>query len=304
MAHTSNHVGALSVLGLHKRFGETVAVSNVSFSVQPGHIFGFVGSNGAGRSTTMRIILGVLAADRGDVTLAGKAVDSEVRRRIDYMPEEQGLYPKMQVDDQLTYLARLHDMSTTDASSSAAYWTERLGISGRRGHNVSELSLGNQQRVRLAAALVHDPAVLVLDEPFSGLDQIAVDVMSEVLLEKASARVSIIFSSHQLNLVQQLCDSVGIIAKGQLMTQGTADELRRRNGLRLEMEAPRTPAGWADNIPGVTTREYGATTILSGDTNIDGQLVLKAALKSGPVHHFPTVVPELSEMYREVVAAS
>lgn len=304
MAHTSSPVGALTVLGLHKRFGESVAVEDVSFSIEPGHIFGFVGSNGAGKSTTMRIILGVLAADRGEVTLAGKVVDSEVRRHIGYMPEERGLYPKMQVGEQLTYLARLHGMSTIDARASSEYWTERLGISGRRGDDVGELSLGNQQRVQLAAALVHDPAVLVLDEPFSGLDPIAVDVMSEVLLEKAGAGVPIIFSSHQLDLVQRLCDSVGIIAKGQLVAQGTVDELRRRSGLRLEIQAPDAPFGWADNIPGITTREYGATTILSGAADIDDQLVLKAALSSGPVHHFSTVVPELSEMYREVVAAS
>lgn len=158
----------LTIDNLTKRYGSTVALDGASFDVRPGELFGFVGSNGAGKTTTMRIILGVLAADSGEVRLDGETIDLDVRRTIGYMPEERGLYPKMKVGKQLSYLAQLHGLSKSEASAAVQRWTERLGIAERVGDAVDSLSLGNQQRVQLAAALVHDPKVLVLDEPFSG----------------------------------------------------------------------------------------------------------------------------------------
>lgn len=294
----------LAVESLNKRFGDLVALRDMSFAVEPGEIFGFVGSNGAGKSTTMRIILGVLAADSGRVTFAGRDVDADVRRRIGYMPEERGLYPKMKVGEQLIYLARLHGLSNADARERTAYWTERLGIDSRIGDNVSDLSLGNQQRVQLAAALVFDPDVLVLDEPFSGLDPVAVDVMSDVLTEKAQQGVPVIFSSHQLDLVQRLCDTVGIIAKGEMRALGSVEELRRSGGVHLEVEAPAAPPGWADGLPGVARTEYGATTVLAVVDGHDDQQILRTALATGPVHRFATTTSELTELFREVVTAS
>lgn len=203
----------LTINGVSKRYGDVVALDDVTFEVRPGELFGFVGSNGAGKTTTMRIVLGVLAADSGEVRLDSRPVDLDVRRTIGYMPEERGLYPKMKVGAQLSYLARLHGLSRSDADAAVARWTGRLGIAERVDDAVDALSLGNQQRVQLAAALVHDPKVLVLDEPFSGLDPVAVDVMSDVLIEKAETGVPVIFSSHQLDLVQRLCHRVGIISK-------------------------------------------------------------------------------------------
>ena len=179
----------------------------------------------------MRIALGVLAADAGEVRWNGRAIDLDTRRRIGYMPEERGLYPRMKVLDQLVYLAELHGMSTNDAHTSAENWIARLGLRDRRTDEVQRLSLGNQQRVQLAAALVHDPDVLVLDEPFSGLDPVAVDVMSQVLREKASAGVPVVFSSHQLDLVERLCDRVGIVSAGTMVAVGTVDELRSGGGV-------------------------------------------------------------------------
>ncbi|MBM7368217.1 ABC transporter ATP-binding protein [Gordonia hydrophobica] len=301
---TSTAPDGLAVVGLDKRFGDLVALRDMTFTVRPGEIFGFVGSNGAGKSTTMRIILGVLAADAGAVTVGGRAVDADARRRIGYMPEERGLYPKMKVGEQLVYLARLHGLTKTQAQERTAYWTDRLGIEGRIDDNVSDLSLGNQQRVQLAAALVFDPDVLVLDEPFSGLDPVAVDVMSDVLVEKSRQGVPVIFSSHQLDLVQRLCDTVGIIAKGEMRALGTVDELRRSGGVRLEVDAPAAATGWADALPGVDAAEYGPTTVLSVADGYDDQQILTAALASGPVHRFTAVTPELTELFREVVTAS
>ena len=189
----------LEIDHLTKRFGDVVALDDMAFEAYAGEIFGFVGANGAGKTTTMRIALGVLAADRGEVRWAGKPLDERSRRRIGYMPEERGLYPRMKVGEQLAYLARLHGLSAAAAGRAVDEWTERLGVAARRGDDVQKLSLGNQQRVQLAAALVHDPDILVLDEPFSGLDPVAVDVMSEVLRAKADAGVPVVFSSHQLD---------------------------------------------------------------------------------------------------------
>lgn len=296
--------GALVVDGLHKRYGDLIALHDMTFSVNPGEIFGFVGSNGAGKSTTMRIILGVLAADAGAVLLADRPIDLATRRRIGYMPEERGLYPKMKVGDQLKFLARLHGMSAGQADDAAHRWTERLGVAERFGDNVGDLSLGNQQRVQLAAALVHDPTVLVLDEPFSGLDPVAVDVMSDVLKEKAAEGIPVIFSSHQLDLVQRLCDRVGIIAKGQMRALGAVDDIRARGGITLEIVGPRADIRWADGLPGVVDATYGETTLLQLDPAIaDDQQILSTALTAGPVHRFATSTPSLTDMYREVVSA-
>ncbi|MEP9395244.1 ATP-binding cassette domain-containing protein [Gordonia sp. VNQ95] len=295
---------SLIIDGLHKRYGDVIALRDMTFTVRPGEIFGFVGSNGAGKSTTMRIILGVLAADSGTVTLGDRPIDLATRRRIGYMPEERGLYPKMKVGEQLRFLARLHGLTAADAADSARRWTERLGVAARFDDNVSDLSLGNQQRVQLAAALIADPAVLVLDEPFSGLDPVAVDVMSDVLKEKAAEGIPVIFSSHQLDLVQRLCDRVGIVASGEMRALGTVDDLRARGGMTLEVAGPGIDTPWADGIPGVLEAAYGQTTLLRVDpATIDDQAVLAAALRTGPVHRFATSTPSLTDMFREVVSA-
>ncbi|GAC53035.1 MULTISPECIES: ABC transporter ATP-binding protein [Gordonia] len=293
----------LIVDGLHKRYGDLVALRDMTFHVEPGEIFGFVGSNGAGKSTTMRIILGVLSADAGEVRLGDRPIDLDLRRRIGYMPEERGLYPKMKVGEQLTFLARLHGMNTADAEESVRRWTDRLGVGARYDDNVADLSLGNQQRVQLAAALVHDPEVLVLDEPFSGLDPVAVDVMSDVLKEKAAEGIPVIFSSHQLDLVQRLCDRVGIVARGEMRALGTVDALRSRDGITLEVTGPRSDVAWADALPGVRGVDYGETTRLLVDPDVaDDQQILSAALDHGPVHRFTTSTPSLTDLFREVVS--
>jgi ABC-2 type transport system ATP-binding protein len=196
----------------------------VSFAVEPGQMFGFVGPNGAGKTTTMRIVMGVLAADAGEVRWNGEPLHMRMRARFGYMPEERGLYPKMRVKPQLSYFAALHGVDDPDAS--ADRWIERLGLTERAGDRVEELSLGNQQRVQLAAALVHEPELLVLDEPFSGLDPVGVDVLSGVLLDYARTGVPVVFSSHQLELVERLCEAVAIIKDGRLVASGPVEQLR------------------------------------------------------------------------------
>jgi ABC-2 type transport system ATP-binding protein len=293
----------LEIDGVSKRYGEVVAVEDMTFDVRAGELFGFVGSNGAGKTTTMRIILGVLEADAGEVRWAGQPLTLQTRRQIGYMPEERGLYPKMKVGEQLTYLARLHGVPPEVAGRSVRSWTERLGVAGRLDDEVQKLSLGNQQRVQLAASLVHDPRILVLDEPFSGLDPVAVDVMSKVLREKADEGIPVVFSSHQLDLVERLCDRVGIVRDGQMVAAGRVDEMRAGDTVRLAVVAPQAKPGWADGLPGVRSATYlDSTTLVTLDRAADDQAVLRAALETGPVHEFAERRPSLAELFRGVVS--
>ncbi|MBK1785438.1 ABC transporter ATP-binding protein [Prauserella cavernicola] len=292
----------LEIDRVSKRFGKVTALDSVTFDVRPGELFGFVGSNGAGKTTTMRIVLGVLAADSGEVRFDGAAVTHETRTRIGYLPEERGLYPKMKVLDQLVYLAQLHGFSANEAHRGAESWIERLGLAERRGDEVQKLSLGNQQRVQLAAALVHEPDVLVLDEPFSGLDPIAVDVMSDVLREKAATGVPVVFSSHQLDLVERLCDRVGIIRSGQIVACDSVSGLTAGAASRITVLAPDAPAGWAAHLPGVRVlSENGDGTLVELAPDIDDQTVLAAALATGPVREFTRHHPSLTELFRSAV---
>jgi ABC-2 type transport system ATP-binding protein len=296
------HHRGLEIDGVSKRYGTVVALQDMTFEVGPGELFGFVGSNGAGKTTTMRIALGVLAADAGEVRWGGQPVTLATRRRIGYMPEERGLYPRMKVAEQLVYLARLHGLTPRDAARSVDTWLERLGVAARRDDEVIKLSLGNQQRVQLAAALVHDPAILVLDEPFSGLDPVAVDVMSQVLREKCAIGVPAVFSSHQLDLVERLCDRVGIVRAGHMVACGAIDELRAGATEQLVVHAPSASDGWAAGLPGVTVRgRDNGRTVLELAPGTDDQAVLRAALATGPVHEFARTRPSLTDLFRNVV---
>jgi len=235
----------------------------------------------------------------------GRPVDQEIRRRIGYMPEERGLYPKMRVGEQVTYFARLHGLDAGAAARASEEWTGRLGLGERRGDPVEKLSLGNQQRVQLAAALVSRPEVLILDEPFSGLDPVGVDSLAEGLADQARQGVPVVFSSHQLDLVERLCDSVGILARGRMVATGTVEELRRREaGRLLRVVVPDAAHGWAAALPGVrVVSEQAGDTLLELAAGADDQSVLAAAVRTGRVTHFAWREPTLVELFREVVAA-
>ena len=288
----------IEIRDLHKRFGNVQALDGMSFTVHGGEMYGFVGSNGAGKSTTMRIALGVLAADSGEVLLDGHPLDDNTRRRIGYMPEERGLYGKEKILDQLVFLAKLHGVDSTSAKRRGTELLEELGLGERVGDKLDDLSLGNQQRVQLAASLIHDPDILVLDEPFSGLDPVAVDVMSTMLTDRARAGVPVIFSSHQLDLVQRLCDRIGIVTRGRMVAEGTVDELRARGPIRFKVGT--TARGW---IPeGVMPIDDSADHVIVETTSTDNdQRILQAAMAAGPVHEFTRVVPDLAELFKEVV---
>lgn len=283
-------------------YGTTVALDDVSFTVRPGELFGFVGANGAGKTTAMRIIMGVLSADSGTVTWRGSQPSRDTLRSFGYMPEERGLYQKMKVADQVEYFGRLYGMAAPDARKSADAWIERLGLAERRNDEVQALSLGNQQRAQLAVALVHDPQVLILDEPFSGLDPLAVDALAGVLAEKRDAGAPIIFSSHQLDLVERISDAVGIISSGRIVATGPVDDVREREGRsRLRVELRDAPPGWMDRLPGrVVDRPNPRIALLEPD-GADDQDVLRTAMAAGRLEHFGWERPTLSEIFREVV---
>jgi ABC-2 type transport system ATP-binding protein len=291
----------LNVDAVSRSFGDRQVLKDVSFAVTAGRITGFVGANGAGKTTTMRIILGVLAADSGQVTWRGAALDRPTRQRFGYLPEERGLYPKMSVTDQIVYLGQLHGMSRDDARRRTAELLDRLGLAERADDHVEKLSLGNQQRVQVAAALVHDPEVLVLDEPFSGLDPLAVETVLAVLRERASAGAPVLFSSHQLELVERLCDDLVIIADGMIRAAGSRAELRASYAEPRYAIEVAADAGWLRDQPGVTLVDLdGPRAVFDLATGADDQEVLRAALARGPVHSFGPVQPSLTEIFREV----
>jgi ABC-2 type transport system ATP-binding protein len=293
----------LELKDLTRRYGDLVALDDLSFTVREGQLFGFVGPNGAGKTTAMRIVLGVLEPDAGQVRWRGQPMTDEMRKRVGYMPEERGLYPKMRVRDQLEYFARLHGLPATEAGDAADYWIERLGVAERAGDRVEQLSLGNQQRVQLAAALVHNPEVLVLDEPFSGLDPVGVDVLAEVLAERAAEGIPVIFSSHQLELVERLCEAVAIINHGRLVAAGPVEELRSSGGeRRYQVEVVDAATDWTASLEGVTVLEKRNGRVVLAVEG-DEQRVLDAARAAGRVVQFSAVQPTLAQLFRQAVQA-
>ncbi len=294
--------GALEINGISKRYGDVVALDGLSLEVPSGEVFGFVGRNGAGKTTAMRIVLGVLDADEGEVRFAGAPLTFEARRRIGYMPEERGLYPKMRLAEQLAYLGELHGMGQVAAGAAARAWLERFGLTDRGNDDVQSLSMGNQQRVQLAAALVFDPIMLVLDEPFSSLDPVAVDVMSAVLREQADAGLPVIFSSHELELVERICDRIAIVNRGKVVAHGTVAELRAGAAERRLVDVPNAAAGWGEDLKGTTlVSRDGSALLFEIDPGTDDQALLQAALATGPVREFHRVEPSLGDIFRTVL---
>jgi ABC-2 type transport system ATP-binding protein len=294
----------LEIVGLHKSFGSTVALAGVSLRVLDGEMVGFVGANGAGKTTAMRIAMGLLAADSGAVRWCGEPVSNARRRRFGYMPEERGLYPKMRVQEQIAYFAELHGRPHAQAVADAAELLVRMDVKAEPTDRVQDLSLGNQQRVQLAAALISEPELLILDEPFSGLDPVGVDTMAAVLAERRATGVGVLFSSHQLELVERLCDRVVIIRNGTVIADGTLDELRAAETDRLlEVVVDAADVGWLNGVPAAVVERDGNRLMLRLADPADDQRVLAAAAGAGRVERFGWQQPSLAALYREAVNA-
>ena len=290
----------LSVRNISKRFGDVIALTDVSFDVAPGRIVGFLGRNGAGKTTTMRTVFGLVSPDTGTITYNGEVIDQTTRLRFGYMPEERGLYPRMRVHDQLVYFGKLSGMSGSDASAAADRWLERLHLSDRSTAKLEELSHGNQQRVQLAAAIVHDPEVLVLDEPFAGLDPIGVESLSEVLVEFSSKGASILFSSHQLDLVEHMCEDVAIVHNGEIAVQGDLDRIREQAGYR-RVEVRVNGDLWTPPVEGAHEVDAAGRIHHIVPASIDVEELLTLARADGPITRFSYEAPALSDIFHEAV---
>jgi ABC-2 type transport system ATP-binding protein len=299
----------IEVKELTRRFGGITAVDGATFEVPAGRLTGFVGGNGAGKTTTMRMIMGLLGIDHGTVLWQGSPLATADRRRFGYMPEERGLYPKQKVLGQLTYLGELSGMTTTKARRAVCDQLELFGLTARANERVEKLSLGNQQRVQIIAALLHDPIALILDEPFSGLDPTAVDSMVELLRERTTRGVPVLFSSHQLDLVERLCDHLVVLSHGRVVATGSVAQLRSHGPERLRLVMDRD-AGWVRELRGVHVVDVdGPVALLELEGNAAmaqelaiRRLLLTRALEQGNVLELHRVVTPLSEIYREVTA--
>ncbi|HSF85093.1 MAG TPA: ATP-binding cassette domain-containing protein [Acidimicrobiia bacterium] len=293
----------LRLAGLSKHYDDIVALDGCSFDVPRGTLLGFLGPNGAGKTTAMRTVFGLVTPDAGSVSWDGGAITNRTRLGFGYMPEQRGLYPRMRIGKQLSYFGQLHGMSATDAGTAASRWLDLLGLGERSRDRLEDLSHGNQQRVQLAAALVHDPELLVLDEPFSGLDPIGVQAMANILAERAAAGTAVVFSSHQLDLVEDLCESVVVINRGSIVLSGLVRELRASSPHRyVDIEVGGVAAAWYDTLPEseVVNREDGRAR-LRVSVDADPAELLRTAEAAGAVREFSFAPPSLSQVFREAV---
>ena len=296
----------LRIDGVRKAFGEVQALDGISLTIKPGEVFGFLGANGAGKTTTMRIVLGFLRADSGTVTWKDRAADTWPRRTWGYMPEERGLYPRMPVIDQLVYFASLYGMSRSRARREAMVWLRRFRIVEFADRKAESLSKGNQQKVQYIATILHDPDVLLMDEPFAALDPVNVAMLKSAFTEMRDRGKTILFSTHQLDQAEELCDSVAIIDHGRVITSGTTREVKRSTGHQVIRVATAGDGNgsWLSSLPHVTvTRPGHDFTELQVDVGADPQAVLRAAQARGDVLRFEVGDPSLEEVFVEKVGA-
>ena len=292
----------LEIRELTRRFGENTAVDHVSFEVPSGEMTGFVGANGAGKTTAMRMIMGVLGIDEGEVLWQGRPITRLDRRSFGYMPEERGLYPKQPILDQLVYIAQLKGMDAAAARTQVRELLERFGLGERTKDHLEKLSLGNQQRVQIIASVLPRPVALVLDEPFSGLDPVAVDSMVDLLRDHTRDGIPVLFSSHQLDLVERLCDRLVVLAQGRRVAAGTVAELRDTGVPRFRLVLG-GDAGWVRDQAGLHVLDLdGSTALLEVRDPGSEQHLIAEATRRGDVHEFVRVRPALSEIYREATA--
>ena len=298
----------LNIHQISKSFGTFRAVDDISFTVTPGRIFGFLGTNGAGKTTTMRMILDIIRPDSGTITWNGTPTAEIPRNRFGYLPEERGLYPKMEVEDQLLFLAQLYGADVTKARATLDEWLERLNITENRHKQIDQLSKGNQQKIQFLAAIIHDPDILILDEPFSGLDPVNADQMKQAFVEMRDRGKTLIFSTHQLDDAQELCHDVVIINRGKVLISGEILDVRRsmdRQVVRMALAGDESLA-WAGSIPGVTIerqREDGAELRVP-DAEAAQALLVEAVKRNLVVTQFDINYPSLNDVFLGLVRGS
>ena len=295
----------LLVEHINKSFAQFHVIKDLSMEVREGSIFGFLGPNGAGKTTTMRMILDIIRPDSGRITWNGKDVREVPRRNWGYLPEERGLYPKVKVEEQLVFLARLNGLSKTAARAHLDEWLERFQITEYRNMKVEELSKGNQQKIQFLATILHDPLILIMDEPFSGLDPVNANLLKEALLEMHRRGKTMIFSTHQLEQVEELCEDVVIIDKGQTIIAGSVREVKRqqgRNVARLKLDND-PEARWLDDLEGVQVTKRRQDYIeMQMQSHLNPNLIVEEALRHGAIiSRFELTEPSLTDIFIEHV---
>ena len=297
---------SLVVDSITKRFGDVLALDGASFTVEPGRIFGLLGANGAGKTTSMRIVLDILRADAGRVTWQGVENTELPRRTWGYLPEERGLYPRMKVGEQLRFFAALYGVPDADAGREIGDWLDRFRIPDYLDRKVEELSKGNQQKIQFIAAILHDPDVLIMDEPFTGLDPVNVRLLKEAFLEMQERGKTLIFSTHQMETVEELCESIAIVDQGRVVVSGAVRDVKRgmnRQVVRLAIDGDGEAAEWLNDVPGVTMIAERADYVeLRLPADRDPETILRAALERGDrVTRFEISDPSLEEIFVEHV---
>lgn len=293
----------LQLTRLVKRFGDNIAVNELDLTVPEGSLFGFLGSNGAGKTTTIRMILGLMLPDGGEMSWKGRRIDDQVRTRMGYLAEERGLYAKMKVLDQLVYFGRLRGMSRAEATRRVDEWLERLGITEHRTKRADQLSKGNQQKVQFIAAVLHEPELVILDEPFSGLDPVNRQVLQEAMFRLHKQGATVMFSSHQMDMVENLCQEVALIHRSRLVLGGNLREIKRTSGKRVVYLAVDGSYDFLDRFPVQVTRHADMAEVRWTGA-LDPQEILRAAVAAGPVRRFVIGEPSLTELYVEKVGGS
>ena len=298
-------VMTLALRDLTKRFGDVLALDGISFDVEPGQVFGFLGGNGAGKTTTMRIILDIIRADTGTATWNGTPTVDVPRRTWGYLPEERGLYPRMEVLEQLVFFGDLFHVPRHEAADRARHWLARFRVPEYERRRAEELSKGNQQKIQFIAAVLHEPEVLLMDEPFVGLDPVNTALLKEAFLELRDRGTTIVFSTHQMDMVEELCETVVLIDRGRVVLGGPIREVRRSTGrqvVRLAVEGD-TELKWLVEVPGVRVIRPGQDYAeLDVDRSVDPETVLRAALDRGlRVTQFLIDDPSIEEIFIEKV---
>lgn len=293
----------LSVQDIVKDYGDKRAVNHLSFEVQQGEIYGLLGANGAGKTTTMRMILGLILPDEGDIRYEGRAYSKEQLSMLGYLPEERGMYPKQKVSDQIIYLAQLRGMSRKDADQNLKYWLDRFQVPEYYNKKVEELSKGNQQKIQFIASIIHKPRIVIMDEAFSGLDPVNVELLKSTVKELRDGGTSIVFSTHRMEHVEELCRNITIMHRSNPVLQGPIKDIKKKFPQERVVIAADSEITGLDRIEGVkhvTRHEHGGYELKVNSPDA-GQRILQHALAQGPITRFEIMEPTLNEIFIKTV---
>jgi ABC-2 type transport system ATP-binding protein len=296
---------AIRLIGVRKAYSGHVAVEDLSLDIPRGGAFGLLGPNGAGKTTTLRMVMNILRPDSGTIEILGARAGQETRDRVGYMPEERGLYPRMALEEQLLFFAALKGVARAEAARRLAPWLERMGLTAWRHRKINELSKGMQQKAQFIATVLHDPEVLILDEPFSGLDPVGVNLMRDVFVELRRLGKTLVLSSHQMETVERLCDSIALINRGRMVLEGTVQEVKSRHGKNTLVLAYDGDGSFLGSLPGVLkVSDFGRYVELRMADGADTQAILRAASERLRISRFEVVEPSLHDIFVERVTGS